>query len=285
MLNTNKIILSFINTLVFLTTTSAQEAPYYAQPSKRTLTNNEIALPNLKTEKVFWYISANAGLKWIGHKITDELEGKVIGEKQTGTYWEGSFGINRNDKWQIEVGYINNPNNLIWQIIDSNTRNGRITFGQRQNDHTFSLKFKKRAIILDKVTKNSRLNVFAGLNLSPYRKSKVLLDYDLKIPTSPSRSGFQDTLFVKANFNQKASPVSAEFGFELMSRLANPIEIGIYAKYILSPKGIINSNILIDSYLGNPRNTKVLLNGNDFMTGITLRWNFLHGIRYLPNIK
>ena len=70
-----------------------------------------------------------------------------------------------------------------------------------------------------------------------------------------------------------------------MSRLANPIEIGIYAKYILSPKGIINSNILIDSYLGNPRNTKVLLNGNDFMTGITLRWNFLHGIRYLPNIK
>jgi hypothetical protein len=285
MLNTSKIIFTFLYALAFLGRASAQETPYYAEPSQRRLTNNEIALPNLKTEKVFWYFSANAGIKWTGHKITDNLDGKIVGEKQIIPYWEGNIGINRNDKWQLEFGYLNNPNNLIWYILEPSTRNGRITFGQSRKDHTLSMRYKKRAFILDKITKNSRFNLFAGLNVSPSRKSEVLSNYNLKTPTSPSRRGFEDTLFIKANFNQKAAPLTAEFGFELISRLGNPIEIGLYGKYMLSPKGIINSNINVDSYFGNPEKTKVFLNGSDFMAGITLRWNFLHGIRYLPDIK
>jgi hypothetical protein len=277
--------LLLIFTLGVLPYAAAQETPYYEPPSQRKLTNHEIALPNLKTEKVFWYFSANAGIKWTGHKITDNLGGRIVGEKQVGTYWEGNVGINRNDKWQLEFGYINNPTNLIWQLFETNSRNRPITFGERHNEHTLSGRYKKRMLILDKVTKNSRLNLTAGINFSPYRKTETLQVFDVKIPTSLSRNGFQDTLYIQTNFNQKASPISGEIGIELISRLANPIEIGVYTKYIFSQQGIINSDINIDSYLGKAGNTHALLNGSDFILGFTLRWNFLHGTRYLPDIK
>jgi hypothetical protein len=47
----------------------------------------------------------------------------------------------------------------------------------------------------------------------------------------------------------------------------------------------LSSRIDIDSFYGDPRSTKLFLNGSNLMFGISLRWNFLSGIRYLPDIN
>jgi len=263
----------------------AQETPYYARPSQRKLTNNSIALPNLKTEKLYWYINVNASFRWAGQSLDSNLNGRITTTKETSTTWDASFGINRNDKWQVELGYIKIPHTLQWQLIERNSRRGFFPFSIKEDEHTYIATFKKRLWILDKITQNTRLNLTTGLHITPTRKTKILEELNVKIPTQFSQNRFQDTLYLQTNFKQKSAPISGEIGIELINRLANPLEIGLFAKYVFSPKGILSSDISLRNNQGKPENTKIVLNGIDFMAGVSLRWNFLYGIRYIPDIK
>jgi hypothetical protein len=263
----------------------AQETPYYARPSQRKLTNNTIALPNLKTEKVYWYINVNPSFRWTGQRFDNNLNDRITTIQQTSTNWDASFGINRDDKWQVELGYIKMPHTIQWQLIEKDSRRGVFPFSIKEDEATYLARFKKRLWILDKVTKNTRLNLTAGLLITPTRKTKVLEELNAKIPTQLFQNRYQDTLFLETNFKQKSAPLSGEIGFELINRLADPIEIGLFAKYIFSPKGILSSDISLYNYQKEPENTKIVLNGIDFLVGVSLRWNILHGIRYLPDIK
>ncbi len=263
---------------------NAQEVPYYQDPKNREIINNEIALPNLKTEKIYWYVSGNSGVKFSGKKLINNLGGEVLAKNILNTYWEGYFGINNNDKWQAELGYIRNPLSLQWQLIDKRTQNPIVPFKVSRMEQTLALRFKKRLVTLDKVTKNSRINAVIGVHYTLDRLNENITDFNFRQPTLLRQQGFEDTIYVTGGFRQKAAPLAAEIGFEIIGRLGNPIEVGFFAKYVIAARKIISSDIEIDSFFGEPRSTKLFLNGTDLMLGVSLRWNFLNGIRYLPDI-
>ncbi|MFT5884952.1 MAG: hypothetical protein ACI9IP_001412 [Arcticibacterium sp.] len=263
----------------------AQEVPYYQAPRNRELINNEIALPNLKTEKIYWYVSGNTGIKIAGKKLESSLGGEVLAKNILNTFWEGYFGINNNDKWQIELGYIGDPLSLKWQLIDKRTDNPIAPFKVARTESTIALRFKKRLLTLDRVTKNSRINAIGGIQYTLGRQNENITEFNFRQPTLFTRGGFEDTIYVTGGFNQKAAPLAAEIGFEIIGRLATPIEIGFFTKYIINSREVLSSQIDIDSYYGEPRSTKLFLNGSNLMLGVTLRWNFLSGIRYLPDIN
>ncbi len=261
-----------------------QDSPYYQRPTERSLNNNDIALPNLKTEKVYWYFGGNGGLKLASQKINNDLEGSLTAAKINTTYGEAYFGVNHDDRWQAELGYINNPFKLQWQLYQNSLR-APIQFIANEPSHGLSLKFKKRLFTLDKITKNTRLNLTSGLIYAVDRKNTTLSNYAFRIPTGLSQNGYTDTLTVTGNFTQKAAPFSGELGLELINRLANPIEIGVYAKYVLNGKDILKGKMAVESNFTESKNSELTLNGSNFMFGLTMRWNFLHGIRYIPEIE
>ncbi|AWV99045.1 hypothetical protein [Arcticibacterium luteifluviistationis] len=283
-----KKICNYLILLVFLyflpSYSFGQDSPYYERPTERSLTNNEISLPNLKTEKVYWYFGGNGGIKLASQSLSNDINGSLSSSKINATYGEAYFGVNHDDKWQAELGYINNPFKLQWQLIDISLR-APLQFIANETSHGVSLKYKKRLFILDKVTKNTRINLSTGLTYAVGRKSETLADYRLRIPTDYGQNGPTDTLLVTTDFIQKAAPFSGELGFELINRLANPIEIGVFAKYILNGSDVIKGNIAIDSNFREAQNSELKLKRSNFMFGITIRWNFLHGIRYIPEIE
>lgn len=261
-----------------------QESPYYQKPTERSLTNNEIALPNLKTEKVYWYFGGNGGLKLAFQEINNNLGGSLSSSNINTTYGEAYFGVNHDDQWQAELGYIKNPFRLQWQFNERNLR-APIQFVADQPSHGVSLKFKKRLFTLDKITRNTRLNLTSGIIYAVDRKNRTVSDYRFGIPTGLTQNGYTDTLRVAANFTQKAAPFSGEIGLELINRLANPVEIGVFAKYVLNGKDILKGTLTTESNFQEAETAELNLNGSNFMLGLTIRWNFLHGIRYIPEIE
>jgi hypothetical protein len=268
--------------LVCSDTLFGQENDYYHLPANRKLTEGKITLPNLKTEHIYWYFRPNAGIKLQGNFFDNNLNNRLTKSSSTEMVWSFNLGFNQNDKQEFELGYMQNPQRLEWQVTSADGRLIPYSFAVRRLDHRIQAIYKKRLFILDRVTRKTRLNAVAGLQVSPFRQARTLEEIDFFLPTLPGRTGFNDTLRITADFNQKKNLPTGILGIELTGRVAEPLEIGLFGSFLIDAKGLINSQIDIKSTLTDPIQSGYYLKGIAAVLGVTLRWNFINGIRYTP---
>lgn len=258
----------------------AQEEDYYKLPKERRIVDGRITLPNLKTEDVFWYINTSGGMKLQKSSFTNSYQGQLINVDQGLLYWEATLGMNRHDNWQLELGYLRNPVRLEWRILDRSNRLVPYYFIANINDHGFLATYKRRLFIIDRVTKKTRLNILAGIKVNPLINEEVVQDYNIRVPTIPGRQGFQDTLRIQTDFVTQKTSISGVLGLELTGRVADPVEVGLFGKFMIDRNGVLASNIAVESTLNPPQMSILSLSRGNWLLGFSLRWNFHHGIHY-----
>ena len=267
--------------LVYLSS-NAQDDDYYRLPTHRRLNDGQITLPNLKTESVFWYFRPYGGIKIQGNKFNRNEEERLVSSSSGDICWALNMGINRADRWELEIGYMKDPQNLQWRLKAINGEFIPYSFAVRKADNRIQIQYKKRLFIVDRVTKKTRVNLVLGVQTSPWRKAGILNEIDFIYPTIPSSYGYNDTLKIQAQFKQLKNLPTGLAGLELTGRLAEQVEIGLYSLFSFEPTGILNSSIQINSTLADPILSEYQLRGFSALVGITLRWNFLNVIRYTP---
>ncbi len=258
----------------------SQEHEYYKLPKERKIRDGQITLPNLRTEDVYWYMGLKGGYKIQGNSFSSDLDNQLFSTNSNDLYWEANFGVNKNDVYQLELSYIRNPLKLEWGLNDKSGRPITYFFISRKLQQEAAFSFKRRILTLDKVTRKTRLNLIAGIKY-PFRSQETISTYDVFLPTLPSSQGFQDTLDVQSEFSLTKPGLGGVLGLEIIGRVAEVLEIGVYAKYFIEKKGSFYSDINFDSTLGPAQNSQQFLNGTSIMTGINIRWNFIHTIQYL----
>ncbi|WP_304235007.1 hypothetical protein [Jiulongibacter sediminis] len=258
----------------------AQEKDYYRLPKERKMVDGRITLPNLQTEDIFWYLNLSGGMKLQSSRFTNNYEGQLISLDPGKMYWEAAIGMNRQDKWQFELGYMRNPIRLEWRTFDRSNRLIPFFFSASINDHGLLATYKRRLFTIDRVTKRTRLNILAGIKVNPLAADETIQEFNIRYPTLPGRQGFRDTLSIQTDFISTKPSIAGVVGLELMGRVADPIEVGLFGKIMLDQKGILSSNIAIESTLGSAKESQLLLNATNWLLGFSLRWNFHHGIHY-----
>lgn len=258
----------------------SQEHEYYKLPKERKIRDGQITLPNLRTEDVYWYMGLKGGYKIQGNSFSSDLDNQLFSTNSNDLYWEANFGVNKNDVYQLELSYIRNPLKLEWGLNDKSGRPITYFFISRKLQQEAAFSFKRRILTLDKVTRKTRLNLIAGIKY-PFRSQETISTYDVFLPTLPSSQGFQDTLDVQSEFSLTKPGLGGILGLEIIGRVAEVLEIGVYAKYFIEKKGSFYSDINFDSTLGPTQYSQQFLNGTSIMTGINIRWNFIHTIQYL----
>ncbi|MCR9066443.1 MAG: hypothetical protein NXI00_20895 [Cytophagales bacterium] len=249
-------------------------------PKERKIRDGQITLPNLRTEDVYWYMGLKGGYKIQGNSFSSDLDNQLFSTNSNDLYWEANLGVNKNDVYQLELSYIRNPLKLEWGLNDKSGRPITYFFISRKLQQEAAFSFKRRILTLDKVTRKTRLNLIAGIKY-PFRSQETISTYDVFLPTLPSSQGFQDTLDVQSEFSLTKPGLGGILGLEIIGRVAEVLEIGVYAKYFIEKKGSFYSDINFDSTLGPAQNSQQFLNGTSIMTGINIRWNFIHTIQYL----
>ncbi|MGR3810160.1 hypothetical protein [Jiulongibacter sp. NS-SX5] len=275
---------SFFRALLLINLLSAycfaQQNDYYKLPKEREIEDGRITLPNLKTNDVYWYASVNGGLKIQQSELTNSYEGRIQTIQPNKLYWEASLGLNKADLWQFELGYLNNPLSLEYQLFDRSNRLVPFFFNGSFTDHSFSATYKKRLFTLDKVTRKTRLNLLLGLKYSPMAEAQTINDFDITYIPPLGGRGIVDTLAIKSSFDLDSPWFSGITGLELIGRVADPIEIGLFGKLLIDSKNTFGASINVESTSSTALESRLRLNQLNWLMGVTLRWNFHHAIEY-----
>jgi hypothetical protein len=257
-----------------------QDDDYYQIPTQRQIKGGQIALPNLKIENIRWYLRPYGGVKWQKSSFEEKRPDKFKSSHSPEMWWALNFGINKNDKWEIELGYQKFPQKLEWQPIGSDKQPIYYYFTAKNIDDRIQLQYKRRLLYADRVTKKTRLNLIAGVQASPWRTETVLRTMSVGLLEIPYPQGTGDTLRIETRFNRKKNVISGLLGFELIGRIADPLEIGFFSMLAIDPAGVLNSDIQMNSSYFPPVRNRLYLRGFSALFGLSLRWNFLNGIRY-----
>ncbi|UBM58398.1 hypothetical protein LAG90_16460 [Marinilongibacter aquaticus] len=268
--------------LVFLSYTAiCQEGDYYRLPKERNMQDGRITLPNVNTQDIFLYITAKGGYKLQGSNFSDNSYRQLSKDKSNNLFWQAGIGLNVQDTWGLELTYLSNPLFLKWQYSDLSGYNYPVVLSQETPDHSLLLFFKRKLFTVDRVTRKTRLNLLLGTKYSLASADKSTIsafDFGAAFYYGPNQAQIVN---FKSTFTRPKAQLAPVLGTELSGRLAESIEIGVMAYYVFETKNGLASSIEVNSPSGNQIKSDLLLSKQSVFMGVTFRWNFHHGIRYI----
>lgn len=271
------ILLLFFVSCSFLTF-GQEEDEYYKKPSERSDVKNNV-YPNLNRKSVNLYLGLEGGMEVNQSTLINNLDGLIGKQKGKDLYWGVVLGYNMNDVWSIETGYYKNPTYLIQSVSSGRSIPYIYRFGLGLQ--TIPIRYKRKILTIDPITKNATIHVGAGLLFSPEAKDKKLGERSF-FGTSNNPQRPPDTLRLKSEaFLSKSGIAQAEFLVELHGRVSNSLSIVVFARGNIAPKGIIRSDIDYSINKVTIDKAQQISNGISFNFGLVFRYNIMRGYKYI----
>lgn len=270
------ILLVFFVSYSFLTF-GQEDDEYYRKPSERSDVKNNV-YPNLNRKSVNLYLGLEGGMEINQSTLINNLDGLIGKQKGKDLYWGLVLGYNMNDVWSIEAGYYKNPTYLIQSV--SSGRSVPYTYRFGSGLQTIPIRYKRKILTVDPITKNATIHVGAGVLLSTDARNKKIGERNF-IGTSNNPQRPPDTLRLKSEaFLSKSAIAQAEFLVELHGRVSNALSIVVYARGNVAPKGLVRSDIDYSINKVTVDKAQQLTNGISFNFGLVFRYNIMRGYKY-----
>jgi hypothetical protein len=253
-----------------------EEDEYYKKPSQRSDVRNN-TYPNLDRKAMNMYIGVEGGMEVNQSTLINNLDGLIGKQKGQDLYWGIVLGYNMNDTWSVETGFYKNPTSLIQSVSSGRSIPYVYRFGSGLQ--TIPIRYKRKIVTIDPVTKNATLHVGAGILLATDAADKKVGERNF-VGTSNNPQK-RDTLRLKSEaFLSKKAIAQAEFQVELHGRVSNALSVVVFARGNISPKGIIRSDIDYSINGVTVDKAQQLSNGISFNFGLVVRYNIMRGYKY-----
>ncbi|MBA4851299.1 hypothetical protein [Emticicia sp. BO119] len=253
-----------------------EEDEYYRPPSQRSDVRNN-AYPNLDRKSVSLYLGVEGGMEFNQSTLANNLDGLIGKEKGKDLYWGVVLGYNNNDTWSIETGYYKNPTFLVQSVSSGRSIPYVYRFGTGLQ--TIPVRYKRKILTIDPITKNATIHVGAGVLLSPDAKNKKIGERNF-VGTSNTPQK-RDTLRLQSEaFLSQRGVAQAEFLVELHGRVSNSLSLVVYARGNIAPKGLIRSEVDYSVNGVTIDKARQLSNGISFNFGLVFRYNLMRGYKY-----
>lgn len=257
-----------------------EEDDYYKKPSQRVDVKNN-AYPNLDRKSVNMYVGVEGGMEVNQSTLINNLDGLIGKLKGKDLYWGIVLGYNMNDTWSIETGYYKNPSYVIQSL--SSGRSYPYIYRLGTALHTIPIRYKRKILTIDPITKNATIHVGVGVLLSPGAADKkigqrIFTGYSLN-PQNP-----KDTMKLQITseaFLSKRAIAQAEFQVELHGRVSNSLSIVVFARGNVAPKGLVRSDINYTVNQALIDKAQQLTNGISFNFGLVFRYNIMRSYKYI----
>ena len=204
-----------------------QEVPYYEPLSTRKLKDAKF-LPNLSTTQNRIYIAAHGGVSSYSSTITPE-EGFLSGQRNIYLNYAFSLGFVLEEKNYWEAAYARNEIGLRFLADLPFNGFGDLNYQRNLEVGYFMLRFKRSIWVIDKVTRNARLLVHAGLGWSPELSRQSFMESRrFRFPLNVANS-IPDTAFVSVNYTSAQRPFLFETGLEIHGNLSEQVSLGLFS--------------------------------------------------------
>lgn len=255
---------------------SQEEDEYYKKPSQRSDVRNS-AYPNLNRKSVNLYLGVEGGLESNQSTLINNLDGLIGKQKGKDFYWGVVLGYNMNDVWSVETGFYKNPTYLIQSVSSGRSIPYLYRFGTGLS--TIPIRYKRKILTVDPITKNATIHVGAGILLSTDASDKKVGERNfVGMSNNPQQ---RDTLRLKSEaFLSKKGVVQGEFQVELHGRVSNSLSIVVFARGNIAPKGLIRSDIAYSINSVTVDRAQQVSNGISFNFGLVIRYNLMRGYKY-----
>ena len=255
-----------------------EEDEYYKVPSQRRDIRNNV-YPNLNRKTINLYLGMEGGLELNQSTLSNNMDGLIGKEKGNDLYWGAVIGFNLNNVWSIEAGYYKNPTHLI-QSVQSG-RSIPYVYKLGTGLHTIPVRYKRKILTIDPITKNATIHVGVGVLLATDAKDKSVGGRSFAgLSNNPNQK--PDTLRLRSDaFLSKKAIAQAEFQVELHGRVSESLSIVVFARGNVAPKGLVRSEI--DYSINNKTldTAQQLTNGISFNFGLVFRYNIMRAYKYI----
>ncbi|RFS17079.1 hypothetical protein [Emticicia sp. C21] len=256
-----------------------EDDEYYQKPSQRVDVKNS-AYPNLDRKSVNMYIGVEGGMEANQSTLINNLDGLIGKQKSKDLYWGIVLGYNMNDVWSIETGYYKNPSYVIQSL--SSGRSFPYIYRLGTSLQTIPIRYKRKILTIDPITKNATLHVGVGVLLSPDAGNKKVgqrifngISFDPQNPKDTMKLQITSEAFLN-----KSAVAQAEFQVELHGRVSNSLSIVVFARGNVAPKGLVRSDIKYTVNQALIDKAQQLTNGISFNFGLVFRYNIMRSYKY-----
>lgn len=238
-----------------------------------------IPVPNMKAEKIKWFIQSEGGFTFADSRVSNTLEGLLSARRSDGLHYGFHAGYTERDLWKLSAGYQNTPIQTLSLLGSSRT--ARIFSNSWGGaTHGIALRYQRRLLTLDRVTRSANLMAGGGLvQLLPSdRRSLGSVASNNLFDNVPD--GRIDTLLFQSSATQNFRLPALEAQIEVNGLLSDFLEISAYLRGHFSIQSRIQNQILVTFPTGDRLQTNQLLQGTLIQVGISISYNYFRYNRY-----
>ncbi len=202
----------------------AQEEEYYKNPSNRVRNHEKQVLPHLESKFSTFYFTVGAGFRKQEFNVVGSMDGLAENSHPVKGIYDITAGLNLNNKHFIEGG-ASNSGSYLSTIIYGSSYNPPFSFVNSFSYWSLPLRYKRRVLTIDRISRNAQINMGAGLG--------VLLTTKSDLPASVSENlvganGHPYFSRFNVTLERKPSPIYAEITTELKGSITERLEVLVF---------------------------------------------------------
>lgn len=258
-----------------------EEEEYYKPPSKRLDVRNN-TYPNLNRKAMSLYLGLEGGFKLNFASLNNSIGNLVSSQNSNDFSWGISIGYNSDNKWAIETGYLKNPVYFIQSVASG--RGVPFTYRIGKDLHTIPLRYKRKVLTLDAITKTAWLYVGGGILLNTNAKEQLI--YEQTFVGVSGNAANRDTVRLTSDsFLSNKFRVAFEGQVELQGRVANGFYISLFGRMNFAPSGGLRSDLVYTQNLNKIGEATQSLKGISYNFGLLLRLDLARGYKYQSQVE
>jgi hypothetical protein len=272
-----KLLLTACGLLFFNFLSLCQETPYYQKPENRKNDWEVSTLPNLKAFVIKYYASAHGSFR--KDFLKNQSQSNFGGKDATNLagYAEFNIGVNRNEKYLFETGFIISHQNLTTYTELS------LPFQNDVKSYLIPIKIKRTVLTLDKVSKTGFLMVGLGINTRLKQFGNEFTDnfFEIKYRGTPPDNAIET---VNYRLERKVPLFQLESTVEMRGKVTERFELGLFMKSNFTPVSNLKNNVTFTRFNGavETSNLRTALVSINF--GILARINSPRFVEYSSKI-
>lgn len=272
-----RLLLTTCGLLFFNFLSLCQETPYYQKPENRKNDWEVSTLPNLRAFVIKYYASANGSFR--KDFLKNQSQSNFGGNDATNLagYAEFNIGVNRNEKYLFETGFIINNQNLTTYTELS------LPFQNDVKSYLIPIKIKKTVLTLDKVSKTGFLMVGLGINTRLKQKGNEFTDnfFEIKYRGTPSSDAVEA---IKYRLERKIPLFQFESSIEIRGKVTERFELGLFLKSNFSTVSNLKNIVTFTKFNGVQETSNIQTALFSINFGILARINSPRFVKYSSRV-
>lgn len=266
---------------IFTELKAQDDDEYYKPPSKRLDVRNN-TYPNLDRKSMSLYVGIEGGFKLNYASLNNSIGNLVSSQNNNDFSWGISLGYNSDNKWAIETGYLKNPVYFIQSVASG--RGVPFTYRIGKDLHTIPLRYKRKVLTLDAITKTAGLYVGGGLLINTNAKEQLV--YERTFVGVSGNAANRDTIRLTSDsFLSNKFKVAFEGQVELQGRVTNGFYISIFTRVNVASNAGLRSDLAYFQNSNKIGDATQSLKGISYNFGLLLRFDLARGYKYQSQVE